>query len=700
MAQPDLLRPFVIETDASEWAIGLVLLQLGADGKLHPIAYDGRKLTGAELNYPVQEKELLAIKEALRLWDRYIENGTQTTIVTDHASLQYLTSTKTYSKRLARWVAEFQEYDLRIQYRKGSDAVVPDALSRRPDLVEDSPANVSKSRPTWDFSLALAQAEAYTVMKVPEDIWLSATRQFLETRELPEDPSVAKAIKRFVPNLSFRDDSDCPGERKLVFAHEDGLRAPYLEPVFRGDLVNRLHKEFGHLGYPGLMGVLRPRAWWPQMRQDIEDCARSCPNCQVSQGSRANLEREPAQHLVTAGIRPFQRWGIDLIGPLPKTPNGNKWIVTAIDYATGWPVAKALQEATEEELGHFLHDQIFANYGAPMELLSDNGPNLLAGAVRFYLDLIKTKHRTTTPYHPRTNGKVENLNGLLGRMLTKYLMGKPTRAWDLYLTQALVAARLHEHAVTGYSPFYLVYGTQPRLPGDDLSAKILPFTERTEELANVADARTKANELLLARAIRTKRVRDSTVTKSSFKKGDWVLVRNESGKKFESKWFGPYRVLSSHPLGTYALEEPSGRVLRSLINGSRLLEAKVANPTELWTSSAAKAALRRAGLRLRRPEEVRKVLDDEADIPNYSELSTFTREEWADFRRNGARHELVGEDAIADRVIAKRIARNRAKRRRKDISANESAGDSAGSQSESSQDDPDDEQDVAEEDVL
>ena len=87
MAQPDLSKPFVIETDASEWAIGLVLLQLGADGKLHPVAYDGRKLTGAELNYPVQEKELLAIKEALRLWDRYIENGTQTTVVTDHASL-------------------------------------------------------------------------------------------------------------------------------------------------------------------------------------------------------------------------------------------------------------------------------------------------------------------------------------------------------------------------------------------------------------------------------------------------------------------------------------------------------------------------------------------------------------------------------------------------------------------------------------
>ena len=67
LIQPDLSKPFVIETDASEWAIGMVLLQVGPDGKLHPVAFDGRKLTGAELNYPVHEKELLAIKEALRL---------------------------------------------------------------------------------------------------------------------------------------------------------------------------------------------------------------------------------------------------------------------------------------------------------------------------------------------------------------------------------------------------------------------------------------------------------------------------------------------------------------------------------------------------------------------------------------------------------------------------------------------------------
>ena len=665
LIQPDLTKPFVIETDASEWAIGMVLNQADENGKLHPVTFDGRKLSGAELNYPVQEKELLAIKEALRLWDRYLENGTKTTVITDHSSLQYLQTTTTYSKRLARWVAEFQEYDLKIQYRKGEEAIIPDAISRRPDFIGEGPANVSNSLPVWDTTLAaISTEEERTVMKVPEKDWLAATEEYLDSKILPADKKLARAVEKFAPNLEYRDmklpmKSTSVAHRQLVFAYEDGVCAPYLEPLFRRELLLRLHEEFGHLGYPGLNGAVRPRAWWPNMKKDVEDIAKSCPNCQVSQNPRKGLEREVARHMVENGIRPFERWGIDLIGRLPCTPNGNRWIITAIDYATGWVVAQAVPEATEEALGQFMHDQIFINYGAPREIVTDNGRNLLAGAVRYYIQLLGARHRTTTPYHPRTNGKVENFNGLLGRMLTKYLMNKPTKLWDLYLAQAVFAARVHEHSTTGFSPFYLVYGEQPRIPSDDDDAMVAqPFAERLDVLQNLNDARTKANELLLNRAIKMGRIRDSKVTKTSFQEDDWVLIRNESGKKFESKWFGPYRVLAAHALGTYALAEPSGRVLRNLVNGSRLLEARVDDPQSLWTSQAARSAMRRAGMKLKRPEEVRKILENDAPPPTYSDLSTFTREEWDEFRRNGVRQSLVGEDAIAERVIEK--ARGRA----------------------------------------
>jgi hypothetical protein len=88
------------------------------------------------------------------------------------------------------------------------------------------------------------------------------------------------------------------------------------------------------------------------------------------------------------------------------------------------------------------------------------------GAVQKYLAKIKTIHKDTSPYHPRTNGKVEVLNGLLGGILTKSLLGKSTKLWDLYLERALFACRVRTHATTKTSPFYLVYGKHPRLLGD------------------------------------------------------------------------------------------------------------------------------------------------------------------------------------------------------------------------------------------
>ena len=173
LLQPDRTEPFRIETDASEWAIGCVLLQLGLDGKWHPVAFDGRKLNGAELNYPVHEKELLAIKYALRTWNEYIQNGTTTEVVTDHESLKYLTTTKTPSKRLARWIDEFSEYQLDIKYRKGSEAVVPDAISRRPDFLGKGPANVA-----WTATNALELDTAINPLDIDFD-WEKTMIAFL-----------------------------------------------------------------------------------------------------------------------------------------------------------------------------------------------------------------------------------------------------------------------------------------------------------------------------------------------------------------------------------------------------------------------------------------------------------------------------------------------------------------------------------------
>ena len=129
---PDPTKPFTVTTDASDLAIGAVLSQDHGKGQ-QPVAYESRKLSPAELNYPVHEKELLAIVHAIKLWRIYLE-GQRFTIITDHASLEYIKSQTTLSRRQARWLETLQSVTYEVKYKPGKTNVVADALSRIPSI--------------------------------------------------------------------------------------------------------------------------------------------------------------------------------------------------------------------------------------------------------------------------------------------------------------------------------------------------------------------------------------------------------------------------------------------------------------------------------------------------------------------------------------------------------------------------------------
>ena len=135
-------RPSTIETDASDFAIAAVISQPDADGVLHPIAFHSRKLTAAELNYEIYDKEMLAIIEAVKEWRAYLEGAVHPFVVyTDHRNLEYFTTTKVLSRRQARWAELLANYNFRIVHRPGVSMGKPDAMSRRHDYEEGSKAS-------------------------------------------------------------------------------------------------------------------------------------------------------------------------------------------------------------------------------------------------------------------------------------------------------------------------------------------------------------------------------------------------------------------------------------------------------------------------------------------------------------------------------------------------------------------------------
>jgi hypothetical protein len=322
LQQVDETKPFRIESDCSEWALGCVLLQLGPDGKWHPVAYDGRKLNGAELNYPIHEKELLAIKHALRTWFAYVQNGLRTTIITDHESLKYLTTTRTPSKRLARWIDEFSEFDLDIRYRKGSEAVVPDAISSRPDFLGQGPANRAWIEPKEVGLHALAgspiDTEAPEAAPLDQDFeWEQAMVRCLTK---PRDETLSSADTALLGRTPDLD--QYMAEDGRLFRKVGDHLAPFDPTAFRQDFIEYYHNHYGHYSAPALEGVIKVRGWWPTMRKDVLNFARSCKKCQLAQRPKAGREEPYSQVRLTS--RPFEKWAIDFVGPLPVTPNGNK----------------------------------------------------------------------------------------------------------------------------------------------------------------------------------------------------------------------------------------------------------------------------------------------------------------------------------------------------------------------------------------
>jgi transposase InsO family protein len=275
---------------------------------------------------------------------------------------------------------------------------------------------------------------------------------------------------------------------------------------------------------------------------------------------------------------------MDFVQNLPETKAGNRHIITAIDYATRWTVCRAVPEMTAAAVAKFLYHDILLNFGAPYEIITDRGAAFLSEALQDFEATQRIRHRASTPYHPQTNGMVERMHATLGAMITKLSDGEPAR-WDEFLPQALFALRVREHAVTKFSPFYLLYGVHPRIPGDTrpLREDIQPLDEleqqeeRGEMTARVLDemghARAAAHHRSKAQAgMMQKRYDEQRKhTQLAYELHDMVKLKHQSKTKFEFDWKGPYHVVGVGVVpGTYYLMDGRGRRLDTTVAQDQL----------------------------------------------------------------------------------------------------------------------------------
>lgn len=554
---PDFTLPFLVVTDASMSAVGGVLMQDDGDGE-RPIAYESRKLSDAESRYPVHEQELLAIIICLRTWRCYLE-GMQFTIRTDHKSLEYLQTQKHLSRRMVRWIEYLQQFTFTIEYNPGRQNVVADALSR----------------------LYITQITSVRDDKYLD--WPLLIPEYLHRNAFEDDtpPEIRTLIQNELNEFTYDTTNDILF-RKL----SDGHTAPYIPYASRMDLVIKMHTSYGHIGADGILELLTSRGWWPHMKQDVKQWIKTCIQCQLT--TCGKLATEPLHPLTP--VPPFHRWSLDFIGQLPITPNGNRWILVALDHTTKWPIIQVVPHATHEIVAQFIYHEIVLHFGCPVEILTDRALNFTTATLNSYLKLLGIKHILTSAYHPRSNGAIERFNRLFGSMLAKYVGTGSINQWDSYVDRALFACRIRQHHATGKSPFYMVYGVEPKLPGDQL----IPIIE-DEENTNISNRITQLNQLINQREQIDARLQSNAISMKAYydrhlpqhidelQINDWVLIHNENRKKFHPHWVGPYKIKKLCPLGTYQLEDVHGEIKLDLVHRDLLKRAHLNScPTRTW----------------------------------------------------------------------------------------------------------------------
>ena len=288
------------------------------------------------------------------------------------------------------------------------------------------------------------------------------------------------------------------------------------------------------------------------MKHDVMNWIKSCKTCAAKKApppTRENLHSLPQPQI------PFDRIGIDFMGPFPSTDNGHRYILVITDYCTRWTEAFATKDMKAETVAKILIEEIICRYSAPRQILSDQGRNFLSQVVKEVCNYFRINKINTSAYHPATNGLCERFNGTLCKMLSVYVNDEQTN-WDIYLPIVLFAYRVSEQKSAKESPFKLLFGREARLPADiDKWTTNQSFLEKIDQVWKEAKINIEKMQETSAKIYNSKYINEP----AQIKIGDQIRLHNpvtKPGLKTKLRkdlWKGPFTVVNTNNLGNVQL---------------------------------------------------------------------------------------------------------------------------------------------------
>jgi hypothetical protein len=351
--------------------------------------------------------------------------------------------------------------------------------------------------------------------------------------------------------------------------------------ALRARVAQELHDNNNHLGFDRLYCTARTRYYWPGMYAFLREHVLTCLDCQQAKRP-VHPDKTPIVSLPVPA--PATRWHLDFHGPLPES-EGKRHILVLIDSTSMWPELIPVEDTSAETAVRALFDNVVARFGMPREIsvLTDNGSAFISKLANLTCKTFGIKQYFTTPFHPQTNARAEELAATIHNALR--LLCEKQKDWPTHLQAVALAYRASTATNTGLSPHEVLFGRPMRLAIDwslmagdptipsvqHYAREIGPKLEILHQIAmsNVQDS-----------AARHSRRRNEAAEPPKYAAGDKVLLHDPRVKKGESHklkrpYTGPFIITECRPGFNYRLQDANtGRDLKRAVHADRLRPLK------------------------------------------------------------------------------------------------------------------------------
>jgi hypothetical protein len=503
----------VVESDSSGHALGGTLSQEQDDGTLRTVAYLSKKFNPHESNYPIHDKELLAVVSCLQEWDSELRGTKEFEVVTDHKNLEYFTSKQKLTERHVRWSLFLSRFpQMRIRYRPGQSNVRADALSRRD---QDMPQGDSDERMASREFIMLAPAssdpitasslqvptltEEGSVLPTPttalqplertiNERWEGAVQDdhtYTAVREAVNMDS--KTLSPFVTKKLAISIGDCSVNQEGKLLWRQRLWVPEDEPIRTG-IIQEAHLSVvtGHPGREETYRILATTWYWPGMSQDVRRFVRNCDSCRKSlpwrDGKQGFLRPLPVPD------RTWQDLSVDFIVGLPPSSGYTNLMVVKDRLGKGTILVPMTTIEADDVAWAFVRE-VFRHHSLPRSIVSDRGTQFVSLLWSKICQLLNIQKKLSTAHHPQTDGGTERANSDI-EVLVRIFCNYDQNNWATLCPVLELMMNSRTNTSIGVSPFFLQHGyhntpfkdIEPGYPSTDPMDRTTPPEERAKSI--------------------------------------------------------------------------------------------------------------------------------------------------------------------------------------------------------------------------